>query len=608
MKKIVLTIGVLLVVVFTLWKCSTTPQHARAAFVKLNTLPTNELQSCTLSADTFKSWFTNKTVTAGGVVSPANSVTFPHNNNCDFYQWSERMFLWLASPDKGETVLASPTFYDVTPLDDSGHRSLIQNVINAPLKMTSRLLKVGPDGLPVVRDVKGRLFEISPDPTPTPSVKDSTGKTVEVAKVKQGEKGRFLFLDKAGNNIAKPKAILSQTGKKLLLVQKFGIVNNKHLFLTASGEVVQSEEGQATGDVLMSQGGSLVYYYTEVNDVYAYYLTMRKIMHGVSNFPTTAAERDAICAFARHYDKNKQLLDSNALAIEVKTSWVEANTLADTTGAGYVTTMADIQQYDTTSHIKWTPRGHKIAKMAMVGIHIVGSVAGHPEMIWATFEHTNNTPNAAYDYVDNTNHVKHVPQDTGTGWLFTKNAADDTPIKSHMHANVINADKHEYGNAIIADSTFTISPANTLRLQPWGTTAGSLSNAEDTTSARSNSEILSINNAILSKLAPGDVRGNYLLIGATWTDSGTAPNRISYGRPDMPGGPPDTLKGVAIGTNVLANSTMETYMQTAATSCFFCHSNPAANKLPPSLSPDVLSHVFSQIQPLIFKATQKAKK
>jgi hypothetical protein len=608
MKRSLLVIGGLLVVLFALWKCSSSPSNQRlqVAYAKHSSLPADVLPCCTVNPDTFKTWFAGGKVTNGGIVKPANSVAFPHNNNCDFYRWSEQMFLWITSPVKYSTVMGSSVFYNVS-VSDSGKRVLLQNNPNLPLKMTSHLNKVGPNGLPIVKDIKGRLFEIEPSPLKNAPVQDSAGKTVLVDHVIRDLKGKFSFIDKAGSVIKRPKAMIAHANSKSIVVHRFITRDKKFIFLDANGNQVQSEQGQATGDVLMSQNGSLVYYLTMVNDVYAYFLTMTRVPAlQQPNFPTTVKDRNAICNYARLH--HITLPDSNALAIELKSSWVEASSLPDTTAAGYITIRADIQQYDTTSKIRWIPKGHKVVKMAMVGMHIVGSVAGHPEMIWATFEHANNTPNAAYAYVDKNNHVKKVPQDSGSGWLFSNKANDPKPNVAHMGANAINLKQHIYGDTIVADSGHQISASNTLRSQPWGTTADSLSNAEDTTSARSNSQVLSINNSVLGMLAPGDLRGNYLLIGATWTNSGTAPNRDSYGRHGA-NNMLDTANGVAIGTNVLSNSTMETYMQSPVRSCFFCHSTHQADaghiQLPPSLSPNVLSHVFAEIEPLTFVKPKK---
>ena len=73
-------------------------------------------------------WF-GGTITLNGAVSPASSVTFPTDNtNCDFYQWSSQMFLWLTGPAPGVSpwVFDSPIFYSVSPADASGNRTLTQ--------------------------------------------------------------------------------------------------------------------------------------------------------------------------------------------------------------------------------------------------------------------------------------------------------------------------------------------------------------------------------------------------------------------------------------------------------------------------------------------------
>jgi len=374
------------------------------------------------------------------------------------------------------------------------------------------------------------------------------------------------------------------------IVEEF-MVGKKAVFLDPSGNQVQTEAGQATGDVLMAQNGSLVYYLSLVNDVYAWFLTASKDGYmSNSEFPTTVAGRDSICAYARLH--HTVLPDSNALAIEIKTSWVEASKLKDP--ENYFTVEAVIPTYDTTSSTKWVPNGEKTEKMALVGMHIVGSVAHHPEMVWATFEHLNITPNAAYTYLDSNSKVDTVKQDSGSGWLFSANGSATNP-------NVSNMTNQDTVTGIISDTIFaytghTISPSNTLMAMPWGSAMDSLTNQEDKSSSASNSEILSINNTIQSLFPGTDVRKNYLQIGATWTSGGAPPTGVSYGS--------DTTAGVSIGTSVLANSTMETYIQLASTSCFTCHHDHAS----PSLNPAELSHIFGGLQPLPVTAGTTIKK
>jgi len=143
-------------------------------------------------------------------------------------------------------------------------------------------------------------------------------------------------------------------------------------------------------------------------------------------------------------------------------------------------------------------------------------------------------------------------------------------------------------DTLFSNNGHNIGPSNTLMANPWGSAMGSPTNAEDKSSAASNSEIISINNTIYGYLIGNDIRKNYLLIGATWTNGGAPPTGISYGV----GG--DTTAGVSIGTSILANSTMETYIQLSSTSCFTCHHDHSS----PSLNPNELSHIFYETQKL----------
>ena len=445
-----------------------------------NYLPQDVKPSCELTDSEFNSWFKSGSSSENGIVTPANSVDFVHNNNCDFYKWSERMFLWMTSKEEsGKTVFESPEFYTVSPKVD-GHRILIPN-----------------------------------------------------------QEGQML---RAFTNIDK-------TGK------------------------ITTEEDQATDDVLMDANGNLVYYISMVNDVYAEFLKAvnQKKMSG-DKFPTTKAEKDSIFAFAKA--NGVTLKNPNTLAIEIKTSWVDASKLKNK--EDYVIIDAIIPTYDKKSDKLWVIKGEQPAKLALVGMHIVGSANGHPEMVWATFEHQKNTPNAAYSYLTKDDKVNNVPADKGNDWNFNNNLSDD-PNQSHMTFS---------GDSIKAKEGYKITPSNTVRTKPWGSSINTQPNAEDKSVAASNSEVIAINNAVLSRLKGKDIRKNYLFIGATWTANGAAPNGNSF-NPTI-----DSLKvaGVAIGTSQLANSTMETYIQNGEEynyqgSCFGCHSNNG-------LKPDDLSHIY----------------
>jgi hypothetical protein len=121
-----------------------------------------------------------------------------------------------------------------------------------------------------------------------------------------------------------------------------------------------------------------------VNDVYANFLTgVRNQALDSSTFPTDSASSAQIQAYARLQNRPAPV-DSNALAMEIKTSWVETTNLSDSDS--YVTIDAMVPSYNKSNPASWTVDGKRQARLALVGMHVVGSVAGHPEMVWATFE------------------------------------------------------------------------------------------------------------------------------------------------------------------------------------------------------------------------------
>ena len=105
-----------------------------------NAVPVDAAPTCTVTPGMFQSWFLLDRVTPNGAVTPANSVKFNHDTvnppasnktiNCNFYQWSQRMFLWLTSAPMrmyggSGTVMDSVAFYSVLDSDDGKARCLV---------------------------------------------------------------------------------------------------------------------------------------------------------------------------------------------------------------------------------------------------------------------------------------------------------------------------------------------------------------------------------------------------------------------------------------------------------------------------------------------------
>ena len=536
-------------------------------------VPTDAQDACPLDSTTFSGWFQSGTPSVNGVVNPANSLN-PPTPDCGFFQWSEQMFMWLTSPAPstyggGAHIFDSPAFFDVSPPDASGNRTLLAHTPGFIHAFPVRVAKLGAHRLPTVIDRAGQMLEVRPpNPNLKPQVRDASGKIVEIAHARL-ESGRTVLLDQEGKAIAVQHLaapVEMAADRKIgapMMVQKF-VIDRLPIFIDPSLAVIDVEQGQA-GDssVLQAQtsaNGSLVYYATMVNDVYAYYLTGAKKGAIASNqFPTTQNDLNNVINFATaHGRPNPPFPDPDALAVEVKSSWVLASSLPNL--SSYITMTATVPTYDQSNPNLWTQTGQQTVQLALVGMHVVGSTGQHPEMVWATFEHTNNTPLATYSYTANDNTTHTVNQDLSGTWLFAANNFSDQPNQAHMFFNGPPA------NTIQSENGFTISPSDTLRVEPFGID-GTTGNG-----IFENTEVISIDNHMLGLIPSGDIRANYIMTGATWTPFGSNPSFNNNG----------------VGTNKLANSTMETYAQ--GSNCFSCHQN--FSNPPPTQATNQISHVF----------------
>jgi hypothetical protein len=554
---------------------------------RAQTIPQDAKHTCTVPRATFASWLQSGTPQSQRALKPPDSVHFPQDpKNCRFYQWAEQTFLWLTSPAPSaggsHRTVDTTIFYDVSPPDPTTQlRTLREHKPGALHEFDVRAAQVGPRGLPVIFSKAGQMLEIErPQPAVSAQVRirNSKDELVEVAHAERSPDGALTLRDAAGATIEPGPAPATAS----ILVHQF-IIGGVSIFLDRFSNLIDVEQGQVDGSVLQAQNGSLIYYGIMVNDVYAVFqagvkheaLEKGKLF---KTFPISVPDRDAITNYASMYGRT--LADADALAIEVKTSWVEADRLPNK--RDYITVKAWVPKYDTsTKPNAWVPTGRKKKTLALIGMHVVGSVFDHSEMIWATFEHFGNTRNAKYKYRNRAGIVSDAPQSTGGRWLFSASNATGKPNQAHMKM---------VGDEIHAVESFSISPSDTIRWKPWGAASNLSPNMEDPTPADSNTEVISINNSVRRKMK-GDVRSNYFLVGATWTDNHAPEPNGSAPTPEDPGN--------QVGTSQLANSTMETYQQgpdrTASrnSNCFYCHTSSA-----PLTPTTALSHIFDCIKPL----------
>lgn len=525
-------------------------------------------------------WFESGTASLNGAVKPANSVEFSTIPNCNFYQWTEQMFLWLTSPATGRygkegLVMNSPVFFDVSLPDDSGHRKFLPHVEGRVRAFNVRTAQKGAHDLPVILEKNTlRLLEVLPpvlSPAGKQLIQDKNGNEIEIDKIQLDQNNKLQLLDKNQKEIAQPKAmmvsakiksrnhigtlLLDQNVDRSALVQKFTI--DKRIFLLGlDGVLHEAEQGQADGGVLMAQNGSLVYYSLIVNNVFVLYRTMlgATIAPG-TKFPVDQTGLNAISVFAAAHGRSP-IIDSQALCIEMKCSWVEAAGLPDS--QNFIRMTAEVPTYDKSNPNDWKPNGTKTVMLAMVGMHVVGSTKGHPELLWGTFEHVSNDPAAAYTYTKQGGGTGIVPQNTEGSWVFCASGAA-APFNTQTMMMQLDAANHETGHIVPFTTGVPMGPTNILRTMPFGMPGSNPVNAE----------VISTNNVVRSVLAAGDLRRNYIQTGTTWTIGGASPSGSNQ-----------------VGTNKMANTTMETFAQ--GSNCFGCHhTNTTA-----------VSHVFNGTAPL----------
>jgi hypothetical protein len=625
---------------------SVTAMSARA-----QTLPADAETYCAVSLTTFNGWFQSGSPALNGMVKPANSVGFsnPASDNCPFYQWAEQMFMWVTSqiptargsgyggflPTSGPppSIFDSTAFFDVSPpVGTSLARTLVQHptTVRFVRNALPRGRKPGPNGFPLVK-IKGagtiEVQPLRPGPTGKALITDATGKSVEIARVQVGKNAQATLFDARGKAIAlpgksTPSPGIGHFGRAIEIGQicRLGAVctgggTGGTLVDVTTGSVIEVESGQASANepdypVVMAQTGSLLYYSIMVNDVDAYFLA-GSYGGGISpkptHFPTSQGDLNQITAFAA--TKGASFPDPSALIVELKASWIDASTLPAGAAASYITTQATIPNYTKSANgTTWTPQGtNKQATLALVGLHVVGSAAGHPEMIFATFEHLGNAPDAAYSYVSTTprpptrgDQIIQVAQNTSGNWLLSKSGSTGPFNVQQMEIS-----GGVTGTIQTLPPSPKIGPSDTIRLKAWGAASDTTPNPNVTSTAMSNTQIISVNNSVHGMMttagAGADVRNNYIMIGATWTKGGVAPGINTGLKPNQFGA---VYPVNVVGTSQLFNSTMETYDQGSDTtllglspnpslgdSCFDCHGSTNTGKF----ILNGLSHIYEYI-------------
>lgn len=228
-------------------------------------------------------------------------------------------------------------------------------------------------------------------------------------------------------------------------------------------------------------------------------------------------------------------------SLELKVSWRVAEDLDTGTvyiddANDYYTIEATVPTYAVKHSVVVAQKETRKVRLAMVGMHVVGVVKGHPEFIWATFEHLSNAPN-------------NVPGNPATEGPFGAKLGSWSFYKPGTNSDACN----------IFDDSAPTSPVNVTRLDLWG---GGL--------PTNTSNIIDLNKSVWGLLpAERKLLKNYFQAGAIWT-TGTLPLSNAGFPPGVDA--KKTFKGSFQLDNPqagIANTTMETFTQMQ--NCFYCH-------------------------------------
>lgn len=284
--------------------------------------------------------------------------------------------------------------------------------------------------------------------------------------------------------------------------------------------------------VLVDQKGQVVYYTSQINKIY-YDFIRDKGYYKKEAFASIPAETSFPIG-----------------TVEVKSSWRIAvkgdqEYIDEAMRRKYYTVKGTVcQDKDCNSTVP--------ATMALVGLHVVGRVADHPEMVWATFEHRANAPDCK-----------------------------DTPVESvqlSFYSNKKNCGKAPFWescNQIRKDDWTT--PSEICRAHPYG----------DPGTGDNTANIKSINDSY-DKLVPADsVWKYYFYAGAVWTT--------------LLKDPPATLikldNASIRGSKKAANTSMESFTQEK--NCLHCHTYQptqiSGNCFPAGNKNLYVSHLFGLI-------------
>ena len=210
-------------------------------------------------------------------------------------------------------------------------------------------------------------------------------------------------------------------------------------------------------------------------------------------------------------------------------------------------------------------------EVALIAIHVVFVLKGHPEFIWSTFEHLSAGGNGIRDNApaatDNPAATTGTTVISNTEWALYKAgtivSAANVPNSAQDKINSLDEQTQTFkkGGNVLSTSVYRMFPA-------------SKSNTTD-----EDDDIVAVNGAMrglfnAAHLAPNDLRNHYQLVGAIWLDNPVRDFKSNVLFQNQDGQTTDTPGAMVAGEDRLSSTAMESFTQSddgGRPNCFSCH-------------------------------------
>ena len=282
-------------------------------------------------------------------------------------------------------------------------------------------------------------------------------------------------------------------------------------------------------------------------------------------------------------------------SLEMKSAW---KIVEGTPPKNYITTRSVIPVFKTAPDGSIVKDGDKtrVVTVALLGLHVVGTIEGHPEFIWSTFEHVSHAQKAWVRDVAPTAKVNPDPSRVAVVetslpsyslYPAEKGASEAPPVKLANEGEAIDGLKLDAKRQTFAphSAIYRVFPASK-----------SDDSKEDDELASLNADI----QRLFESRAPDDVRSNYQLVGAVWLN--TPDQDFKAGVDFSQAAKMERKQPLFGGEDRLSSATMESFTQSSAPNCFSCHNTEGVAGLSPSRLN--LSHALSKFYSSVLQATR----